>query len=321
MKTLAALFVFALASVSAAPALPQALDAPPAWAYPINPPGLTPLPDDGTLRRVPGSRAAFTLTQLRDRFFAPVWHPGDQPPLPEVVASGRNPDVFACGFCHRANGPGGPENANLAGLPYGYFVQTMKGYRSGARKTSAPGRNTELMISLSKGITDGEIEAAARYFSALKPRSIVSVVEADTVPKTYVVSNHFAVAKGDEKEAIGRRIIEVPEDLERFVSRDSRTRFVAYVPPGSVQVGRELAANGGGNKAAECASCHGPGLKGVANIPGLAGRSPSYLMRQLYDFKSGARRGVEGDVMKPIVEKLTIENMMSLSAYAASRAP
>ena len=44
------------------------------------------------------------------------------------------------------------------------------------------------------------------------------------------------------------RIIEVPEDLERFEMRDARSRFLAYVPPGSVQQGRQLATTGGNGK-------------------------------------------------------------------------
>ena len=110
----ACLIALAVAAI-AAPA--RAQDTPPAWAYPVNPPGYKPPPDDGTVRRVPGSKAGYTLTQLRDRFIAPNWHPDDYPAMPEIVASGRKPDVFACGFCHRADGPGGPENANLTGLP------------------------------------------------------------------------------------------------------------------------------------------------------------------------------------------------------------
>ncbi len=47
--------------------------------------------------------------------------------MPEVVARGREPEVFACGFCHRADGPGGPENANIAGLPAACIVQQMAG--------------------------------------------------------------------------------------------------------------------------------------------------------------------------------------------------
>jgi cytochrome c553 len=321
MKTFAALLVFALVSTLAAGTLAQSEERPPTWAYPVNPPDLKVPPDDGTPRRVPGSSAAFTLTQLRDRFFAPVWHPSDHPPLPEVVARGRKPDVFACGFCHRADGPGGPENANLAGLPAAYIVQQMADYKTGARTTSVPKRNVDLMISLSKAATDAEMEAAAAYFSALKPKSIIRVIESDTVPKTYVISWHLAAAKTGETEPIGQRIIEVPEDLEQFASRDARSRFIAYVPVGSIQKGQALAAGGGGGKTIQCGICHGPDLKGLGPIPGIAGRSPSYIVRQLYDFKYGARAGIGSALMKPTVVNLTVEDMVSLAAYAASLAP
>src|SRR5215467_5028120 len=161
----AALLMLPLASVLSTATRAQSQEAPPAWAYPVNPPDLKPTPDDGTLRRVPGSTAAFTLTQVRDRHFSPVWHPQEHPPQPEVVARGRKPDVAACGFCHRADGPGGPENANLAGLPKSYIIQQMVDFKSGARATSVPGRlPPSLMMSLSKPITNAEVETAATYF-------------------------------------------------------------------------------------------------------------------------------------------------------------
>ncbi len=115
-------------------------EVPPAWAYPVNPPDFKPAVDDGSLRHVPGSTRAYTLGQLRDFFMAPDWHPGDHPVMPDVVAVGRKPDVYACGFCHRADGRGGPENANIAGLPAAYIVQQMADFKSGARKSSAPSR-------------------------------------------------------------------------------------------------------------------------------------------------------------------------------------
>ena len=319
MKLLRTLLFAALFGLAAS-ALAQTIE-PPEWAFPVNPPGLKPEPDNGAVRRVPGSSGGYTLTQLRDRFLAPVWHAWEHPPLPEVVAAGRKPDVFACGFCHRADGPGGPENASLAGLPRAYLAQQMRDFRSGARGTSVPGRNTALMISLAKDITDAEIEAASAYFSALKPKHHVKVIETDAVPKTFIVSNHYAM-RGDtaDKEPIGRRIVEVPEELERFVSRDTHARFIAYVPAGSVRAGRELAATGGGRTTA-CATCHGPDLKGVGNVPGIAGRFASYTGRQLYDFKSGARNGPESALMKSVVEKLTEDDILALSAYLASLAP
>ncbi len=321
MKACAALLMFPFAFALAGGTLAQSEEGPPAWAYPVNPPGLKPPPDDGVPRRVPGSSATFTVTQIRDRFFAPAWHPGDHPPMPEVVARGRKPDVFACGFCHRADGPGGPENSGLAGFPAAYIVQQMADYKSGARTTSVPKRNIELMISLAKAATDAEVQAAAAYFSALKPKSIIRVVESDTAPKTFVTSWHLVPVKTGETEPIGQRIIEVPENPEQFASRDARSRFIAYVPVGSIQKGQALAASGGGGKTIQCGACHGPDLKGSGPIPGIAGRSPSYIVRQLYDFKHGARAGIGGALMKPAVEKLTVEDMVSLAAYAASLAP
>ena len=321
MNVFAALLILAFMSVLPAGAFAQSMESPPAWAYPVNPPGLKLPPDDGKPRRVPGSTETFTLTQIRDRFFAPAWHPGDHPPMPEVVARGRKPDVFACGFCHRADGPGGPENSGLAGLPAAYIVQQMADYKSGARTTSVPKRNVELMISLAKAATDSEVQAAAAYFAGLKPKSIIRVVESDIAPKTFVTSWHLVPVKPGEAEPIGQRIIEVPENPEQFASRDSRSRFIAYVPVGSIEKGRELAASGGGGKTIQCGACHGPGLKGAGPMPGIAGRSPSYTFRQLYDFKHGARAGVGGAMMKPVVEKLAVEDMVALAAYVASLAP
>jgi cytochrome c553 len=197
----------------------------------------------------------------------------------------------------------------------------MADFKSGARKTAVPERvPPQLMIALSQAATAAEVEAAAAYFAALKPRAIIKVVETDTVPKTLILGWHLAAVKTGEKEAIGQRIIEIPEDLERFVSRDARSRFIAYVPPGSIQKGQGLAVTGGG-KTVQCGVCHGADLKGLGPIPGIAGRSPSYIVRQLYDLKYGARAGIGSALMKPTVEKLTVEDMIALAAYAASLPP
>ena len=313
------LLPFACALAAATPA--ESAESPPAWAYPMNPPDLKPTPDDGTLRRVPGSSASFTLTQVRDRHFSPDWHPDEHPPMPEVVARGRKPDVPACGFCHRADGPGGPENANLAGLPAAYIVQQSADFKTGARKTSVPKRNIDQKMGIFQAATEAEVAAAAAYFSSLKPRTIIKVVETDTVPKTYIMANHLAAVKTGETEPIGRRIIEVPEDLERFVSRDTHSVFIAYVPVGSVQAGQALATSGSGGKTVPCGICHGPDLKGLGPIPGIAGRSTNYIVRQLYDFKHGTRAGTGSALMKPSVEKLTVDDMLVLAAYIASLAP
>src|SRR5215469_4323376 len=209
----------------------QADDTPPVWAYAVNPPGFKVIPDDGTPRHVPDSTTSFTVTQARDLFFTPDWHPSDHPPLPDVVSHGRKPDVMACGVCHRADGPGGPENVGIAGLPAQYIRQQMADFKSGARTTSVPQRIPPLfMVKTAKGINDTEIEQAAAYFSGLKPRAVIKVVETATVPKTRVAGWFLAAAPGDETEPIAGRIIEVPEDLERFEMRDARSHFIAYAP-------------------------------------------------------------------------------------------
>jgi cytochrome c553 len=297
-------------------------DRPPEWAYPVNPPGFKLAPDDGKARQVPDSSAKYSVAQTRDRFFTPDWHPGDHRPMPDIVARGRKPDVFACGFCHRADGPGGPENASLAGLSADYLKQQMADFKSGLRKTSVPERSPpQLMIALAKAATDQEVRASAEYFAALKPRATIKVVETDTVPKTYVAGWFLADAKTGESEPIGNRIIEVPEDLAQFENRDARSRFIAYVPIGSIQKGKELVAKGVGGGGTQCAGCHGPTLAGVGAIPAIAGRSPSYAVRQFTDFKSGARAGSASELMKPVVEKMTPEDMIALAAYAASLPP
>jgi cytochrome c553 len=319
----------ALAATSslAGPAVAQALGdatvpSPPAWAYPVNPPGFKPEPDDGAPRHVPDSAASYPLSQLRDLFLAPDWHPGDHGPMPEVVSRGRKPEVFACGYCHRADGPGGPENSSLAGLPAAYIVQQVADFKSGARRSSVPERlPVLLMISLAKAATDAEVRAAASYFAALKPRSIIRVVETDTVPKTFVAGWFLAAVPSGGTEPLGQRIVEVPQDLEQFEHRDARSRFIAYAPVGSIAKGEALAKSGGAGKTVACGTCHGPGLKGLGPVPGIAGRSPSYVVRQLYDFRHGARASPGSLRMKPAVKNLALEDMIFLAAYLASLAP
>ena len=202
-----------------------------------------------------------------------------------------------------------------------YIVQQMADFKSGARKTSVPQRiPPQLMIKTAKGITDTEVEQAAAYFSGLKLRAAIKVVETATVPKTRVAGWFLAALPGGEAEPIAGRIIEVPEDLERFEMRDSRSHFIAYVPPGSIEQG-QLGTTGGSGKSAPCTICHGPDLNGLGPIPGLAGRSPSYLVRQLYDFQHGTRAGPWSPLMAPNVIKLMLDDMVVLAAYAASPPP
>ena len=238
-----------------------------------------------------------------------------------MVARGRKPEVFACGFCHRADGPGGPENANLMGLPAAYIKQQIADFKSGARKSSVMDRvPMSLKVTLAKAATDEEVALAAAYFAAVKPRSVIRVTESATVPKTVVDAWFLVADKAGGTEPIGDRIIEIADDLGRFVSRDARVTFTAHVPVGSINKGRDLAARKDANNVA-CGTCHGTDLKGVGDIPGIVGRSPTYTFRQLYDYKHGVRAGPGSVAMMPSVEKLSTNDMIALSAYLGSLAP
>jgi cytochrome c553 len=288
----------------------------------MTPPDFKLPPDDGKLHHVPDSSAAFTTTQLRDRFFAKDWHPDDHARMPDVVAFGRKPDVLACGHCHRVDGSGGPENSSLTGLPATYIAQQVADIRNGARKSSAPQRiPVALMLSVSRAVTDDEVAQAARYFSSLKPRGHLKVVETDMVPKTEVEWLIFTVSKDGGQEPIGGRIVEVPDDLDQFESYDSRAGFTAYVPVGSIAKGEALVTRGGADKTIRCGICHGPDLRGFGPIPGIAGRSPSYIVRQLYDFQRGERAGPWSILMVGVVANLSEDDFVSLAAYLASLQP
>jgi len=303
----------------------------PYWAYGVLPPATAPAAPaagggqrgapDVSLKRIPGSTHEFTLAQIRDFFNVADWFPADHPAPPDVILRGRAPHVRGCGMCHMPNGKGRPENAPLAGLPHAYIVQQLQDFKNDLRTSAEPRKtNTALMIEAAKDMTDEEMHASATYFASMKWTPWIRVVEADAVPRTRVSGNVFFALPGAGTEPIGARIIETPEDAERFELRDPHSGFIAYVPKGSVQKGAALVAGGGG-KTFVCGICHGSDLAGLGPVPGLAGRSPSYLMRQMYDFQQGARKGVWSPLMKQVVANLTHDDMLAISAYVASREP
>jgi len=82
-----------------------------------------------------------------------------------------------------------------------------------------------------------------------------------------------------------------------------------------------LVTTGGNGRTVACGICHGADLRGIGPVPHIAGRSPSYLVRQMYDMQVGARRGEWSSLMKPVVDKLTDEDYVSIAAYVSSRTP
>lgn len=293
----------------------------PEWAYgvPNTPPagGGGPRQPDTSPKHIPDSTQAFTVPELRDFFHVADWFPNDHPQMPEVFVHGRPPDVRGCGMCHMPNGKGRPENAPIAGLPYAYVVQQLADFKNGLRTSADPRKtNTQQMIQAAKAMTDDEMKAAAEYISSLKWTPWIRVVEADTIPKMRLGGNVFLPIPDGGTEPLGNRIVETPEDAVRFELRDPHSGFIAYAPRGSIAKGAAIAS--GGNKSLPCNICHGPDLNGLGPVPGIAGRSPSYIMRQLWDIQQGTRKGTWSPLMKQVVEKLSQDDMLNLSAYVAS---
>lgn len=287
------------------------------------------------LRRIPGSTAQYSLVDVRDGSNVIDWHPEDHPPMLDIIAHGpgrMGPTRRGCGSCHLPNGKGRPENAPVSALPVDYFVRQIHDFRNGLRYSADPRKpNTNTMIELARAMTDEEIKAASEYFAAIKWTPRVRVIETDMVPKTRIVGNLFLATEEAKTEPIAGRIIEVPENEDRTEThRDPRAGFVAYVPVGSLAKGKNLVMLGGmtivdnqivQGKTTACTACHGEDLMGVADVPPIAGRSPSYMARQIFDIQQGTRNSPSVQLMKMVMAKLTPEDIVSVVAYVASRFP
>jgi cytochrome c553 len=291
----------------------------PIWAYPDH---FSPVAGSAEVEHLLGSKASYTRAEINNIFVVPDWYPDAHPPMPEVVAHGRKPDVYSCGHCHLPNGQGRPENASVAGLPADYIIQQMADFKSGLRKGSDPEMlSVTSMVKLAKSANDEEVKAAAAYFSSIPLKPWIRVVEVTQVPKTKPEGGMMVVIDGGGSEPIGDRVIEVSENLEKTELRDPTSGFIAYVPKGSLEKGKLLVTTGDNGKTMACTMCHGSNLKGTGNIPSIAGRSPSQMTRQLIDFQLGTRNGAMAPMMKGVVAKLTISDIVAITGYLASQTP
>jgi cytochrome c553 len=277
-------------------------------------------PEDGIPLTLPGSDRHPTIAQVQSYYDTADWYPEDHPAtVPPIVQYGRESDrLRSCAHCHFHNGQGKPENGHLAGLPVNYFMQQMALFRSGGRKSADPRKaNANEMAQIARFMTDAEVKAAAEYYAAIEWKPWVRVVESTTAPKTrQSPAGLFIPLPGNETEPLGQRIIEVPELPDRTERlRDPRSGFVAYVPIGSIAKGKELVETGGAGRTVPCAICHGDDLKGFADVPALADRTASYTARQLYNYQQGTRVSA---IMRPVAEKLTVDDLIAISAYLAS---
>ncbi|MCR6480668.1 cytochrome c4 [Variovorax sp. ZS18.2.2] len=66
-----------------------------------------------------------------------------------------------------------------------------------------------------------------------------------------------------------------------------------------------------------CASCHNAdGNSAIAANPKLAQQHPEYILKQLQDFKSGARKSA---IMKPLAAALSDEDMRNIAWFVGSK--
>ena len=309
-------------------------------ALPQNPPSRNLRPNEDPVEQtrpmhLPGSNAAYSRVDVRDGQNVIDWFPDEHPPMPKVVAHGPaalGKNTRGCGSCHLPTGKGRPENAPVAGLPVPYIMRQIQDFRSGRRHSADPRKpNTNTMIELAKSLTDEELKAAAEYFGSMKWWPWVRVVETNLVPKTRIAGNLFLPLEQDKTEPIGMRIIEMPENEEQAETyRNPHSGFVAYVPVWSIKKGKDLVTTGGarivGNefirgKSTPCITCHGEDLMGQGDSPPIAGRSPSYMVRQIWDIQQGTRNSEPAQLMKLAVANLTSEDLIAVAAYVSSRVP
>ena len=278
-------------------------------------------------RRVDGSSASYSLVDVRDGHNVIDWFPDEHPPMPDIIKHGpaslKAQRARGCGSCHLPNGKGRPENAPPAGQPVAYTLRQLQDMKNGLRNSADPRKpNTPTMNVLAAAMTDDEMREAAEYFAAMPWTPWMRVVETDMIPEMELEEGNMFIQVGTERTVpLAGRIVEAPEDEHQAnVLRNPKSGWVVYVPVGSLAKGKELVTSGAG-KTIQCGICHGQDLMGLADVPGIAGRSPSYMMRQLYDMKRGTRNGLSVQLMKPVIANLTVDDMTAIVAYLASITP
>lgn len=313
MCALAPLLIVRQLTAQAALTVPAGL---PDWAFNI-PDKIQPtaVRVEGVVR-APGSAKEYEAAKIAGNANPPDWFPDEHPPAPPSVKGGPG-ITLACGSCHLMSGQGHSESADLAGMPAEYLIRQMAYYKAGTRKDDAR------MGPLAKATSDEDVREAAEYFAALKPSVFVKVIETASPPKTFIATagRHRQLHPDGGTEPIGHRLLQIPADPFRTEIRDPHSGFIAYVPPGSIARGEALVKGGGSGKTVQCEICHGEGLKGLGEVPRLAGLQPLYIARQLFDLRYGSSAGKAAALMKAAVKNLSDDDIIAISSYLGSLPP
>ena len=276
-----------------------------------------PRPKD-VIHKLPDTDKSFTEYAIHYDYGPADWHLDDHPPMPR---SSRR-DGRATSSAHAASATiqtvrGKPENAPVAGLPAAYILQQLQAFRNGTRRSADPRKaNTNEMIQIARHLTEAEMKEVATYFSSIKWRPWVRVVETDMVPKSKPGMNGlFLPQPGNEMEPLGKRILEVPENPD-FTERRAPLARECWR---TCLLAASSAARKSRRRAAErlaCTLCHGPELQGMGPVPMIVDRQASYISRQRIDYQAGTRQSA---TMKPVVAKLNEDDIIALAAYLGSK--
>ena len=258
--------------------------------------------------RLPGAAKGISQAAIDDMDHAPDWYADEHPPAPRVVVDHVG---GACGYCHLVNGAGRSENAQLRGLPVDYIEEQVHAFASGARRSARHTYPTAYMAAAARTIGAADLRAAARYFSALEPVRHARVIEAATIPRA-VPMDFVYTFDTSAREPLGHRIIEGPVDAERHRLRDPHEQTVAWVPIGSIARGGAL-ANRGTARFPACAGCH------TRHFIGIGGASPTYIVRQLQEFRARTRNDPGAGPMQTVAARLRDAEIIDLAAYIGSR--
>jgi cytochrome c553 len=101
------------------------------------------------------------------------------------------------------------------------------------------------------------------------------------------------------------------QELADYFSAQTLVRGSFKPDPALVTQGKAIADE------RQCMTCHQPGFKGMNEFPRLSRQKVPYLVKQLKDFRDGARNNDNG-IMTPTTKDLSDEQIQALAHYLAS---
>ena len=134
--------------------------------------------------------------------------------------------------------------------------------------------------------------------------------------KAYLFKQIKAFKEGERKNSMmspAAAVLAEQEmtELAEFYNSQTLVKSSAKTDPAIVAEGRKLAEE------RACASCHQAGMRGLEAFPRLSRQKYPYLVKQIKDFRDGARTN-DGGVMLPMVKDLTDKQVEALAQYLTS---